>query len=39
VHPQTVRYRMTQIRELFGERLNDPTTVMELTVALSVPNS
>jgi sugar diacid utilization regulator len=34
VHPQTVRYRMTQIRELFGERLNDPRTVMELTVAM-----
>lgn len=39
VHPQTVRYRMTQIRELFGERLNDPRTVMELTVALSVPTA
>ena len=24
VHAQTVRYRMTQLRELFGERLNDP---------------
>ena len=39
VHPQTVRYRMTQIRELFGDRLNDPRTVMELTVALSVPTA
>ena len=39
VHPQTVRYRMTQLRELFGDRLNDPKTVMELTVALSVPNA
>lgn len=37
VHPQTVRYRMTQIRELFGEGLDDPRTVMELTVALAVP--
>ena len=24
VHPQTVRYRMTRLRELFGERLEDP---------------
>ena len=37
VHPQTVRYRMTQLRELYGDRLNDPTTVLELTVALAVP--
>jgi PucR C-terminal helix-turn-helix domain len=37
VHAQTVRYRMTQIRELYGERLNDPQTVLELIVALSVP--
>src|SRR4029077_16818719 len=34
VHPQTVRYRMTQLRELFGERLNDPHTTFELIVAL-----
>jgi DNA-binding PucR family transcriptional regulator len=37
VHAQTVRYRMTQLRELYGERLNDPRTVLELIVALSVP--
>lgn len=37
VHPQTVRYRMTQLRELYGERLNDPRTILELTVALGVP--
>jgi len=36
VHPQTVRYRMTQLRELYGERLTDPETVLELTVALAV---
>jgi hypothetical protein len=35
VHPQTVRYRMTQVRELFGERLTDPDTTLELIVALS----
>jgi hypothetical protein len=37
VHAQTVRYRMTQLRELYGERLNDPRTILELTVALGVP--
>lgn len=37
VHPQTVRYRMSQLRELYGERLDDPATVMELVVALAVP--
>jgi hypothetical protein len=36
VHSQTVRYRMTQLRELYGDRLNDPTTILELTVALGV---
>ncbi len=34
VHPQTVRYRMGQLRELYGERLDDPATVLALTVAL-----
>ena len=36
VHAQTVRYRMTQLRELYGDRLDDPRTVLELTVALGV---
>jgi DNA-binding PucR family transcriptional regulator len=36
VHAQTVRYRMTQLRELYGERLTDPRTILELTVALGV---
>ena len=35
VHPQTVRYRMGQVRELFGESLEDPATVVALTLALS----
>jgi PucR C-terminal helix-turn-helix domain len=35
VHPQTVRYRMGQLREVYGERLNDPQTVLELTLALA----
>lgn len=34
VHAQTVRYRMGQLRELYGEALDDPRTVLELTVAL-----
>jgi hypothetical protein len=34
VHPQTVRYRMGQLRDLFGDRLDDPQTVLELTIAL-----
>jgi PucR C-terminal helix-turn-helix domain len=36
VHPQTVRYRMNQLRDLYGDRLNDPQTVLELTVALGL---
>jgi hypothetical protein len=34
VHPQTVRYRMTQLRELYGDRLQEPETVLALTLAL-----
>ena len=34
VHPQTVRYRMTQLRELYGNRMEDPATVLAITVAL-----
>ncbi len=36
VHPQTVRYRMGQVRELYGDHLEDPAAVLELTVALAV---
>jgi DNA-binding PucR family transcriptional regulator len=36
VHAQTVRYRMGQLRELYGDRLDDPQTVLELTLALGV---
>ena len=39
VHPQTVRYRMNQVRQLYGERLNDPGVVLELTVALGIPRA
>ena len=34
VHPQTVRYRMQQLRELYGDRLEDPDWVLALTLAL-----
>jgi len=34
VHPQTVRYRLGQLRELYGDRLEDPATVLQLTIAL-----
>lgn len=37
VHPQTVRYRMGQLRELYGDRLSDPDTVLALCIALG-PN-
>lgn len=39
VHAQTVRYRMTQLRELYGDRLSDPQAVLELIVALSIPTT
>jgi len=35
VHPQTVRYRMNQLRELFGGRIDHPDTVRELIIALT----
>jgi hypothetical protein len=34
VHPQTVRYRMVRLRELFGELLDDPDGRFELELAL-----
>jgi PucR C-terminal helix-turn-helix domain len=34
VHPQTVRYRVAQLRELFGDRLEDPDARFELALAL-----
>jgi hypothetical protein len=39
VHAQTVRYRMQQVRELYGDRLADERFVRELVVALPVPRS
>ncbi|MFF4272640.1 helix-turn-helix domain-containing protein [Streptomyces sp. NPDC001536] len=34
VHPQTVRYRMRQLDELFGGQLHDPTAQFEMQLAL-----
>ncbi len=34
VHPQTVRYRMGRLRELYGDRLDDPDARFELELAL-----
>jgi hypothetical protein len=36
VHPQTVRYRMTQLRERYGDRLDDPRFVLDALVALAL---
>ena len=35
LHPQTIRYRMGQLRELFGDSLEDPDTIRDLTIALT----
>ncbi len=34
VHPQTVRYRLARLRELFGQQLEDPDARFELELAL-----
>jgi DNA-binding PucR family transcriptional regulator len=34
VHPQTVRYRMGQLRDLFGHALDDPAQRRRLVLAL-----
>jgi len=34
VHPQTVRYRVSRLRELFGAALEDPERRLELEIAL-----
>jgi DNA-binding transcriptional ArsR family regulator len=35
VSPSTVRYRLRQLRDAYGERLQDPRSIAELTVALA----
>ncbi len=37
VHPQTVRYRLGRLRELFGSALEEPHATLALTVALALP--
>jgi hypothetical protein len=34
LHPQTVRYRLTRLRELLGDQLDDPDARLELELAL-----
>ena len=34
VHPQTARYRLARLRELFGDQLDDPDARFELEIAL-----
>ena len=34
VHPQTVRYRLSQLRELLGDRMSDPNELRKLKLAL-----
>jgi len=38
LHPQTVRYRMRQLRDLFGEALDDPDARFELQAAVRAPS-
>lgn len=38
VHPQTVGYRVNQLRELFGDGLDDPQRRLELQLALLGPS-
>ncbi|HEV7775002.1 MAG TPA: helix-turn-helix domain-containing protein [Conexibacter sp.] len=39
VHPQTVRYRLGRLRELFGDALDDPQRRFELELALRAEGS
>ena len=34
IHAQTVRYRVSQLREVYGDRLDDPAFVLDATIAL-----
>jgi len=38
VHPQTVRYRLAGLREVFGDALDDPGARLELAIALRMTN-
>ncbi|GAA0805000.1 helix-turn-helix domain-containing protein [Spirilliplanes yamanashiensis] len=37
IHPQTVRYRMTRLREIYGDRLTDPEWISAAAVVLTLP--
>ncbi|GAA2823887.1 PucR family transcriptional regulator [Kribbella solani] len=37
IHPQTVRYRMSRLKALYGERLDDPESRARLFLALEWP--
>jgi hypothetical protein len=37
VHPQTVRYRLAGLREVFGDALDDPDRRLEVALALRMP--
>lgn len=39
VHPQTVRYRLAGLREVFGDALDDPGARLELAIALRMTRS
>lgn len=39
IHPQTVRYRMSQVRERYGDTLDDPSVVLALVLALGSEES
>ena len=39
VHPQTVRYRLAQLREAFGPALDDPDGRFELALAVRAPGA
>jgi hypothetical protein len=37
VHPQTVRYRLAQLRDAFGSALDDPASRFQLSLAVRAP--
>lgn len=39
IHPQTARYRLTRLRELLGDQLDDPDARFELEIALRAPSA
>ena len=39
IHPQTARYRLARLRELFGEELDDPDSRFEIELSLRAARS